>query len=216
MGFQRLTKLHDVIQGIRPEDTVLIACEYGPPEADELNLVAEPVMRHVLDQGAHISIVSTRPEGQAIATALLRSIAVPEEQYTLLQYRPGNAAGVSQLLADAETRPALILVLTAQPGPLRWWVEQTRALHGSAVPVVAGVSAALEPAASPYLDVSAGQVTGAIVGLSGAAAYEMLRGSAGQAVQRLNALAVGHVAIVGLMIVGAVIYALGDLRRRGE
>jgi hypothetical protein len=216
--FQRLMRVHDVIQDIHGGDIVLVALEYGPPEADELNLVAQPVLRHLLDQGTHVSVVSTRPEGQAVAAELLSGIVASEEQYadhyTLLPYRAGDAAGVSQLLIDAGAHPALIVVLTAQPGPLRWWVEQTRALYGDTLPVVAGISAALEPVASPYLDASARQLEGAINGLNGAAAYEALRGSAGQATQRLNALAVGHAAIVGLMILGAVFHTLSGLRGR--
>ena len=216
MDFQRLTRAYDLVQGMHAESTVLVAFEYGPPEADELNLVAEPILRHLLAQGAHISISSTRPEGQAIAARLLRDISASEEQYTSLGYRPGDAAGVSQFLSTAGTRPALILILTAQPGPLRWWIEQTRALYGDALPVVAGVSAALEPAASPYLDASAKQLVGAVSGLSGAAAYETLRNPAQQANPRLNALAAGHVAIVGLIILGAVFYVLGSPRGKGK
>ena len=219
MEFQRLTRTYDVVQGMSAEDTLLAAFEYGPAEADELNLVAEPLLRHVLDRGAHVSIVSTRPEGKAVASGLLSGIVASEErytesQYTLLDYQTGDAAGVSRLLTGAETRPELILVLTAQPGPLRWWVEQTRALYGHTLPVVAGVSAALEPAASPYLDASARQVEGAVSGLTGAAAYETLLGPAGQATQRLNALTAGHGAIVGLMILGALFHTFGSPRRR--
>jgi hypothetical protein len=218
MEFQRLMRVYDVVQGVHGGDTVLVALEYGPSEADELNLVAEPVLQHLLDQGAHVSVVSTRPEGQAVAAGLLGDMVTSEEQHTgqyaLLPYRAGDAAGVSQLLIDAVAHPGLIIVLTAQPGPLRWWIEQTRALYGDALPVVAGISAALEPVASPYLDISARQLEGAINGLSGAAAYEALRGSAGQATQRLNALAMGHAAIVGLMILGAVFHTLSGLRGR--
>jgi hypothetical protein len=217
--FQRLKRMYDVVQGLSAGDTVLVAFEYGPPEADELDLVAEPILRHMLDQGAHISAASTRPEGTAMAAGLLSSIIeskaeYTETQYVLLDYRPGDATGVSQLLTDAGMHHRLILVLTAQPGPLRWWVEQTRALYGDALPVMAGMSAALEPFASPYLDASAGQLEGAINGLSGAAAYEIRRGSAGQATQQINALAAGQIAIVGLMILGVVFYAPGGLRRR--
>ncbi len=223
--FQRLKRMHDVIQDVHAGDAVLVAFEYGPAEAEELNLVAEPILRHLLDQGAHISVVSTRPEGKTVAARLLSGIIASEERYTETQYarsdyRPGGATGVSQLLTNASTPPhtppELILVLTAQPGPLRWWVEQSRLqARGEGAPaIVAGLSAALEPAASPYLDVSAGQLEGAINGLGGAAAYEMHRGSAGRATQRLNALAVGHIAIVGLMTLGAVLYALGGSRRR--
>ncbi|MEE9616590.1 MAG: hypothetical protein V3T90_06270, partial [Anaerolineae bacterium] len=221
--FQHLMNLYSAVQSTGAGDTVLVAFEYGPPEADELNLVAEPILRHLLDQGAHISVVSTRPEGLAVAAGLLSDIVSSEERYTLVNYRPGDATGVSQLLTDCEILPGggtdgdarhgLILVLTAQPGPLRWWIEQTRA-RGDTSPVVAGISTALAPAAYPYLDTSAGQLEGAISGLSGAATYEAYRGLEGRATQRINALAAGHAAVAGLMVLGAIIYAFGGARGR--
>ncbi|MCK4316252.1 MAG: hypothetical protein KAX24_10825, partial [Anaerolineae bacterium] len=211
--FQHVMNLHTAIQNTSTGDIVLVAFEYGPPEADELNLVAEPILRHLLDQGAHISVVSTQPEGLVAAAGLLSDIAASEEQYTLVSYRPGDATAVSSLLTGAGIHPELILVLTARPAPLRWWVEQTRALGGTP-PVVAGVSASLQIATSPYLDASAGQLEGAISGLSGAAAYEAHRGLEGWATQRVNALAAGHVAIVGLMVLGAIICTFGGSRGR--
>lgn len=221
MDFQRLVRMYDTVQDVGTGDTVLVAFEYGPSEADEVNLVAEPVLRHLLDRGAHLSVVSTRPEGRTVAAGLLSTIVTTgapytRSQYTLQDYRPGDAAGVAMLLRDAGPLPALILVLTAQPGPLRWWVEQIHARYDDAPPVLAGTSAALEPAASPYLETSAGQLNGAVSGLSGAAAYETLRGSRGQATHRLGALSLGHTATAALMLLGALFYAFAGLRRRGS
>jgi hypothetical protein len=200
----------------------MVAFEYGPPEADEINPMAEPILRHLLDQGADISVVSTRAEGAAVAASLFGDIVTPRSSYrqsqvAMLDYRMGDAAGVARLLTAAEPRPALIIVLTAQPGPLRWWVEQTRALYGDDTPpVLAGTSAALEPLTAPYLDDTAMQLEGAVAGLSGAAAYETLGGSTGQATLRLNALAAGQTALAALMLIGAVIYTFGGSQgRRG-
>ncbi|MFQ6102366.1 MAG: hypothetical protein ACE5OS_14205, partial [Anaerolineae bacterium] len=212
----RAETLYNVVEGVSSEATVLVAFEYGPPEADELTLVAAPILQHLLDRGVHIFPVSTRPEGQAMAEGLLSHIGAPEEQCTPPVYRPGGATGVSQLLVGTDTRPSLILVLAAQPAPLRWWVEQAHARGEGTLPVVAGVSAALEAAASPYLDANAGQLRGTISGLSGAAAYERRRGMEGEATRRLNTLAAGHVAIVGLILIGAVIYPLVGSRRKEE
>ncbi|MDY6877027.1 MAG: zinc ribbon domain-containing protein [Chloroflexota bacterium] len=221
--FQHFMNLYNAVQSTSAGDTVLVAFEYGPSEADELDLVAEPILQHLLDQGAHISVVSTRPEGLAVAAGVLSDIVSSEEQYTLVGYRPGDTTGVSQLLTDFDilsgeeteggTRHKLILVLTAQPGPLRWWIEQARVLSDTP-PVVAGVSTALGPAACPYLDASAGQLEGAVSGLSGAATYEAHRGLKGRATQLVNALAAGHAAVVGLTVIGAVVYAFGGARGR--
>ena len=204
---------YNAVQGLSAGDPVLVAFEYGPAEADELNLVGEPVLRHLVERGAQMSIVSTQPENRAVAEGLLGVIAAPLDQYTY-SYRPGDATGVSQLLADAPVQPKMILVLTARPGPLRWWVEQTQARYGDTIPVVVGMSAALESAASPYQDTRAGQMEGAIYGLSGAAGYETLLGSPEQITGQLNALALGHLAIVGLMILGALFYTPGGLQGR--
>jgi len=213
LALASVTRAYDAIQGISAGDSVLVAFEYGPAEADELDLVAEPMLRHLLDRGAQIYAASTQPEGQAVAEAVLSTLDAPRQQFSL-HYKPGDATGVSQMLAEAGT-PQLVLVLTARPGPLRWWVEQTT-LHSDTIPILGGMSTALESAASPYLDVSASQMQGAIYGLSGAASYERLGGSTGQATQRLDALALGHLSIVGLMILGAVFYALRGLRRRAK
>jgi hypothetical protein len=221
MDFQNVTRLYEAIDGLGSGDAVMVAFEYGPPEADEINPVAEPVLRHLLGQGANLSVVSTRPEGAAVAAGLLGSIVTPQSgfrqnQVELLDYRMGDAAGVARLLTAATPRPALVVVLTAQPGSLRWWVEQTHALFGDDVPIVAGMSAALEPLAAPYLDATVLQLEGAVSGLSGAAAYETLNGSAGQATRRLNALATGQAALAALVLLGAVIFTFGNTPRRRE
>ena len=209
-------RLDNVIEKVNTGTTVVVAFEYGPTEADELNQVAAPILQHLIDREVHLSIVSTRPEGLAVAKELLRHIEADQEQYTLHGYRPGGATGVSQLLADADARPGLILVLAARPAPLRRWVEQAHARWTDTPPIIAGTSALLEAAASPYLDANAGQLEGMISGLSGAAAYENRRGAEGQATEWLNALAAGHVAVIGLMLVGAVFYAFAGRRKKGE
>jgi hypothetical protein len=206
--------LFNAVENASASDTILIAFEYGPAEADELDLVAQPILSHLLDRGANLSIVATRPEALATADELLRRMGVPEEERPQQRYRPGNTPGISSLLAGVDTTPRLIVVLTAEPGELRGWIEQTQTTGTGQVPIVAGVSAALEPTASVYLDPNAGQLEGAVVGLRGASSYEMLMGSAGSATQQLDALALGHLAAIALMIVGAIVHALGGIRRR--
>jgi hypothetical protein len=207
-------QLYQVVEDLGAVDHVLVAFDYGVPEADELNAVARPVLRHVIDRGADISIVSTRPDGPMVASALLSEMIDAPDQYRLFGYRPGAVAAASHLLAGADPQPTVLLILTSRPASLRGWVEQARARYGDQLPVVLASSAALEPVVSPFLDAAAGQLKGSIHGLSGAASYETLRGGGGDAVRSLDALAAGHLAIVLLMIVGAVFYLL--TKDRGE
>jgi hypothetical protein len=193
----------------------------------ELNSVARAILEHLIERKANISIASTQPEGLAVAE-VLRGDINSQEQYVSEQqpkfeyakespgYRPGNATGVSQILASID-RPAMIIVLAAQPESLRWWIEQTQAHYGAAPPpIAAGVSAALEIASSPYLDANADQLKGTVSGLGGAVAYQTQRGKAGQTSRQLDALAAGHLVIVASMLAGAAFYAVGGSRRRGE
>lgn len=200
------TQLYEIVNGLDATDSVLVAFDYGPPEADELDVVAQPVLEHLIESGGDISIVSTRPDGPPVAVALLDKVADSSDQYTLLGYRPGAGTAVSQLLTATDEPPTLLLVLTSRPGPLLRWIEQAQARYGDELQVAAATSALLEPVTSPYLDPNAGQLSAAIHGLRGAASYEALRGAQGKATQRLDTLAVGHVAIVALMIVGAAFY----------
>ncbi len=204
------TRLYDLIQGLDNQDSVLMAFDYGPPAAAELNAAARPVMRHLLERGVALSIVSTRPGGSMVADDLMADIGA---QYSLIGYRPGAAMAASQLLGTTDEPPSMLVVLSGQPLPLLLWVEQAKASYGDRLPVAAVGSAALEPLASPYLDAAAGQLTGAVFGYAGGSSYEAIQGATGEATRRLDALAAGHLAIILTMIGGAFVYALSG---RGE
>lgn len=207
---------HRAIEEVQPGETVWVAFEYGSAEMDEMNVVAEPVLRHVLERGAHLVVVSSRPEGQLIGALLLDrlvessgTIEGKQPTYELLVggYRPGEALGIAALVKKAPSA-RLVLVLAGQPAPLRWWIEQGQA-QGAGQPFVAVTSAAVEPVAMPYLDVAAGQLAGAVSGLSGATYYEqVLRHAPGRASFATVALAAGHLSVVSLLVLGAFIFAV--------
>lgn len=208
------TRLYETVNQLETADVVLIAFDYGPPEADELSTVAHPILEHLIDMGVTLSIFSTRPDGLPVAETLMQEVARSNYDYTLVGYRPGAGTAISQLLAAVEEPPAMLLIVTSWPGSLQGWIEQTQARFGDRLPVAALGSAVLEPVTEPYADPSAGQLTATVHGLRDAAAYEALRGVRGDATQRLDALAAGHLAIVVLMITGAAVYGLSESRKR--
>jgi len=207
-------RLHGIVEALDATDHVLVAFDYGIPETDELDHVARPVLEHLVESGASISIASTRPDGMPVAAALMSDIAESRDDYTRLGYRPGGGMAVSQLLGGEEELPSLLLVVTGRPGPLVRWVEQAEARYGSDVPVAAVGSALLEPVVSPYVDTNAGQLEAAIHGLRGAASYEAIREAEGEATEHLDTLAAGHIAIAALLLAGAGVYGLGAAGRR--
>jgi len=215
-------QMYEVIEGFTEGTSVVVAFEYGPAEADELNLVTMPVLRHLFSQPISVTIVTTRPEGRRIAESILEEVGVADGEwvkadYHILGYRPGNAVGASQLLGQVSRdsgSPQAVVVLTSRVVLLQQWIEQTRAQFQGQVPVLAGLSAALEPVAAPYWATGSGPLRGFASGLGGAAAYEAASGTVGKATERFNTLAIFHLFAVGTIVLGAVVYALAGLGRK--
>ena len=218
---------------------VLMAWEYGPAEADEMDRVTGPLVDHLLRQQARLVVVSARPEGPAVADALLATrIVDPSERLRRvanLGYVPGQAAGVREVLGNLDGRtevstglPAsqveamvgvrsvadvgMVVVLAAQPDDLRVWVEQVSAARPD-VPIVAGISARAELMSTPYL--TAGQIRGMIAGLAGGAAYErkLDTGWGREYEYYLNSLGLAQMAVAALAVIGALVFLVGGRKR---
>ncbi len=230
--------LFEVIeQQIAPDSPVLVAFEYGPADADEMDWVAAAILRHLLQRGDRLIVVSTRPEGTATAERVLSRLlpeAAARETYAAnLGYQPGQVAGIQSLLADLQSRvevrsglPAAetaamagvasagdtkaVLILAAQSDDLRYWIEQASATCPD-VPLLAGISARAETTSLPYLAPQARQLQGAVVGIVGAGAYEQRLGGGEQgnyARFYLPSLGAAQLAVLAILIVGMLVYIL--------
>ena len=62
------------IDGLPPQATVQVFWAYDPATAGELDLLAAPIVRHLLDKGASLRIVSLLPNGPATARRLLAAV----------------------------------------------------------------------------------------------------------------------------------------------
>ncbi|MFZ1757105.1 MAG: hypothetical protein WBO46_25140 [Caldilineaceae bacterium] len=74
------------------------------------------------------------------------------------------------LVALQDDSPALLLVVAARSEEVQRWIEQVQPLNTA--PIVAVVSAAVDPAIRPYVD--SGQIAGIVSGYAGAIAYRTL------------------------------------------
>jgi hypothetical protein len=158
--------------------------------------------------------------------------------YVNLGYLPGEAVGIRSLeflprqfqgeafdgqdLKDAPvfggetgfslSKVSLIVVLTGDANDLRWWVEQTTLLEKDLkieLPLVAAVSAAIEPLVRPYYDMASRQIDGLVVGLAGAVDYEReLQWHDGPAHIRLSGQLVGQVAVLALILIGVLVHGV--------
>jgi len=162
------------------------------------------------------------------------------QNYVNLGYLPGEAVGIRSLeflpqrfhgesfdggkLKDAPifgddagftlSKVSLIVVLTGDVNDLRWWIEQTTVLEED-LPLVAGVSAAIEPQVRPYYDMESPQIDGLIIGLAGAVGYENeMDWLDGPAHLRFGGQLVGVVAVSALILIGMLVFGIS--RKRGK
>lgn len=189
---------------------VLVVFDYDAAVAGDLQPVAEAYLRHLLRRGLRVLLVSTQPEGAALAgMALERALpGLPEAQEgppaLNLGYVAGGEAAVRALaMSVPDAAPAadgaalqgiggardlpLIVVLARDLTALRCWIEQVGTPYDT--PLVAGVPTQVGLALEPYR--AAGQLQGLIAGVGDAAAYERLGPGAATAGRLLGGLRLG-------------------------
>ncbi len=216
--------------------TVLVAFEYTPALAGELAPQSQLLLDHLAQNGSHVVAISQHAAGVALATS-----ALEEHGGDLMGYLPGEAVGLRQL-SDCLNQKAdrctmlsgelgndanqtvlddvsMILVFTGQRDSLIHWIEQVGATTD--IPVVAGITQALEPVAAPYY--ASGQLAGMIAGAPATAVYDSLTnetsvngtlaGEVGNESAQLISMqllsqTMGQIIIVAVFIVGLFIYGI--------
>jgi hypothetical protein len=197
--------LYEAIESLPGNAQVLVAVDYDPTTSGEMDIVAEPIVSHLMDRQARIVTFSLLPAGPATAENLVTALADnhPSYQtdngqlYVNLGYLPGQAAAVrlmGQSLPDAlprdfEGRPvtdlaALSGITATQSFDLIVELAATpdtlrwwveQAGAPYGVSLVAGVSAVVDPMARTYYETEPQQLQGLIGGVPGAASYSTLQ-----------------------------------------
>ncbi len=192
------TAFYNLLDNISGDDTILVAFEYGPTAAGELDLLAELLLRHIFAQRARPLIVSSNPiaivHAQNIIRGINRSLAGADaqllhgEDYFLLRYLPGGALGLrelSQNFADVVRISAKglptglefealdemteIVLIAESAEAVRNWVEQVlSAPGGRRLLVTTGYAA--QPLAQAYAD-SMTSIVGPVTGIRDAFTY---------------------------------------------
>jgi hypothetical protein len=234
-------EFYNTIQNLPSESVVLLAFDYDPSTAAEMDRLAEPVLWHLMDRNVRLMTVSLLPTGPAVAGNLLDRVAGEHsgyqygKNYVNLGYIPGQAAAPNELASDLRALvpqdyrqgkslgefPAtqdvngiqdvsLMIEFAAQQRTLRWWIEQVGSQYQ--VEIMAAVSAALEPTATPYHN--SGQLVGLISGLPNAAQYEIKTSKwPSLAIASVDSQSVAHLAIVALIVLGS-LASLVSARRK--
>ncbi|RMF48091.1 MAG: hypothetical protein D6755_04300, partial [Anaerolineae bacterium] len=217
------------VENVPSRGAVLLAFEYQPAFAGEMDVALRPVLNHLMLRGATLVSLSTSPEGALMAEHALHTPAgehnyTPGEQYLHLGYVPGGTAGLTALTErlhmvapltmsgyDAWAHPALqnvntlgdfdlIVLASDDPDTARAWVEQVASRYPE-TPFVVVASAQAAPMLEPYYQ--SGQVDGMVAGVMGGAGYERQTGIPGLAQRYGGAFSMGVLVAVGLIVLGA-------------
>ncbi len=231
---------YNTVETLPPDAPVLIALEYSPAFAAELQPVSEAVMEQLALKHARVSFISTQPAGPILAEQLLQEIHNVNPSYDLaantanLGYLAGgstalqgfslNPASVTQTGWDGQpawnknalaginnlSQFAAILVISENADISRDWIEQVQPKLGG-VPLLIATSAQTGPLLQPYT--ASGQVDGLVAGISGAAAYENILGKPAQGSALWQLYLAAQILAVLVILLGLVLRISRDRKK---
>ncbi|NOZ49289.1 MAG: hypothetical protein GXP37_04475, partial [Chloroflexi bacterium] len=197
-----VTAAFQTIEALPPDARVLLAWDYEPTTQGEMQLLAGPILDHLLLKQAHIANISLRPTGPAVARTALAAAGlegltfdigfIPGEASALraLSIAPFALAPYPETQIEAQgwqvrgdiTQFDLIIEFSAETATTRAWVEQVVARGQT--PLIVAASGAVAPTLRPYEQ--SAQITALLSGYTDALAYEQWLGESGPATaQRL-------------------------------
>jgi hypothetical protein len=184
-------RAYNLVEQVEVDDEVLVFWQVDPSTAGELNLVANPVISHLLQRSARSIVITLQPTGLATARRLYAEAVAGLDESALITVLEGwvgdgiflaGGAAALPLVAQAPGRmlsftpaappaPRLALLVAPQADDIQQWLEIVQPRSG--LTAVAVTSAAAEPVLRPYLE--SRQLGGLVAGFDGAAAYQALR-----------------------------------------
>jgi hypothetical protein len=238
-----LVGLLAVLDAVPSDRSALLVFDYEPGYAAEMEAVAGPVIDGLMRRGIPIATVATRPTGMFLAERVLARYAAVNglaagEGYLHLGFLPGGPTAAQAFLtaprqvwaqemaggADVWGSPSMttiqtgadfgaVLLLSSGADSARMWVEQAGPLL-DATPLVAVVSAGVEPLLRPYYDAADPALAAIASGLPLGMAHEQANNREADAAARWNPYGAGMLAAEILLAGGAAYGLLGWVARR--
>ncbi len=232
---------YNTVETLPADVPVLVALEYSPAFAAELQPISITTMDQLVAKDARVSFISTQPAGPILAEQLLQQIQTRIPSYDIstktanLGYLAGGSTGLQGFAIrpaavirngwdgqPAWSKPALngvsrldqfaaVIVLSENADLSRDWIEQVQPRMGS-VPLLIATSAQTGPLLQPYT--ASGQIKGLVAGISGAAAYENILGKPSKGSELWGLYLVGQVLAILLIILGLVLRVTRDRRNQ--
>lgn len=228
------------VDALQPGDVVALSFDYSPSGSAQLNPQVEAVMSHLFQkEGVKVMLVSFWPAGPMFADWGLKQIEgqhnkVYGEDYVNFGYIAGAETAISAfakdihqaypkdrqgtlvsdipMMANIHDAGDIDLFLSFGSGTpgVPEHVRQINNVYGT--PMVVGMNSVSVAANVPYYN--SGQILGYLNGLRGAAEYESLLGTPGEATKAMDALSFSHLIVIIFILLGNVAYFADPNRKK--
>ncbi len=223
------------IEQLQPGNRVLISLDYAPSGAADVHPQTVAVSKHLIQKGVKIAYISFWAAGPMFAEQIMQPYLdsgelIYGEDVVNLGYIPGGNSAIRsfgfdcigsapkdlngkdtasmpimQGIKDCRDFELVIDFVAGSPGTGDW-IQQVQGPLG--INLLAGAVTVNVPTTMPY--VQAGQIKGLLQGLRGAAEYELLSGNTGMAAAGMDAQSLGHLIIIGFIVVGNIAYFMSN------
>ena len=230
------------INQISGSGTALLVFDYEAGLSAELQAAGAPLVDHLMLRGSKLALLSTTPNGSALAERFLKETQSQHqyqsgEDYLNIGYLPGGASGMLNFVLNPRaaitgqingssfwdyaplaginriTDFSVVVILTDDVEKGRAWIEQASlTLNAASTPFLMVISAQAEPVIYPYY--ASAQLDGLVSGLSGGATYERLQGQSGLGRKYWDAYSVGLFLAEIMIVFGAALNLMAGLRAR--
>jgi hypothetical protein len=237
--------VYEAVESLPPGSKVILACDYDPGSAAEIQPMTVTFLRQALGRGLRVIIVGLWPQGpQQADLALAEALQDPAVRarnpqygvdYVNLGFQSGNEVVVQRMGSGI---PA-VFPRDYRGRPLSQFPIMEGVRDFSSIALVMNISAGFPgirewiqfagdrfhtPVAAGLTAVSApemypyypNQMVGVLGGMRGAAEYEAITGFRGKGTTYMVSQSFAHVVVVLFVVVGNLAYFLSRRRRRAE
>ncbi|MBU1947666.1 MAG: hypothetical protein KJ927_03035, partial [Candidatus Eisenbacteria bacterium] len=223
---KEVVTLYEAVEALPVGSVVYLAADLDPGSMPELYPMMEAGMRHMFRKNLKVVAGCLWPAAPPLVDEAFRDIGIGEYNKTYgvdfvnlgfkegrevvmvslgksipetfpADYR-GTPVGSIPMMEGIETIHDIDLIFNVSAGypGTKEWVQQVQSRFD--IRIVAGVTAVSAPEFYPYIQ--SGQLAGLLGGLAGAAEYEVLLRQPGSGVKGMDAQSLGHLVIVGFII----------------
>ncbi len=225
-------RVYDFIEQLPESSVVLLSIDFGPSVLPEVQPMLFAILRHCFARNLRVLGIALFPEGVGLGLDAMESIAKEMNKkygvdYAYLGFKAGvtivmqgigediktvfpkdyygNSTDELPIMRNLKNYNDIKLVVSFAGGNApAWWITYAHTQYGANI--AAGITAVMAADFFPF--VQTGQLVGFLGGMKGAAEYEAavenrlhIRTSE-QAIRGMNGIAVSHILIIVLIILG--------------